>query len=341
MKIRYLLLLIALFLATSTNAQNIKTHSGEMSKPEWLADLIGEGYFEGNGSYSYYEDSDETRIPHGNFTLTFTKNALFSSIFKEIITGSFSHGKRNGQWTMKSVDVKGKVFHQYKFQYKNGVLNGPFSYTENDGSSITCSFNNGVLSGYYKDVDVVAGYTHTTSGNVDNEGRPHGEWTIISKGPNIVPKNKTRLYYKGCLVYYREKDQSTGKITYENQISPNICSAADISKIHDTLINGVAFVDVGGVICGKKEKTTFSVGEFIGNLSNIYPLIKNWNVEFDPAAYENSIPDTDPEFIGGVAALNQYIEKIISNIHLLPKTMESQGKFKFLFTLKKMAPSQK
>lgn len=303
--------IVLMFMAVvfTANAQNIKTYSGQMSKPDWLADLIGEEYMQGKGSYSYYEDAQENRIIHGNFNLTFSKDALFGTIFKETITGSYSHGKRNGQWTMRSVDINGKVFSQYRFQYKDGVLHGSFSYTEDGGGSVTCTFNNGVLSGTYTNVYVTTGgCTHTTSGKVDSEGRPHGEWTIVSKGPGIVPKDRTRLYYKGCLVYYREKDHSTGKITYENQISPSIRTATDISKIHDTIINGTSYIDVGGVICGIRPISSWSAGDYTGYLSKIYPNINKWNVEFDPTPVSNSGPNSEPEFIGGESALNKYIE---------------------------------
>lgn len=281
---RTFLLLIALFLATSINAQKIKTYSGEISKPEWLADLVGEEYYKGKGSYSYYEDSDEKRIPHGSFTLTFTKDALFGSIFKEIITGNYSHGKRNGQWTMKSMDKNGKVFHQYKFQYKNGVLHGPFSYTDED-YTITGSFSEGILSSPYNCKYSIRGRIHTIKGQLDEEGRPHGEWTIISRGGGFEPTDRTKLFYHGCLLYTREKDLSTGAITYEDQISPEIKKPSDLNKIHDTLIYSWTFVAVGNKVCDIKERdhNTTLLGEY--NLSKIYPKINNWYVEIDTAAY--------------------------------------------------------
>lgn len=294
-------ILLLMVVTIPTSAQNIKTYNGPMSEPDWLTDLIDDEYtWNCKGSYSYYEDAQENRIIHGKFSMNYV---WFNSVN---ITGSYTHGRRNGLWTMKIIgDDNVKVIKQYTFQYKNGVLNGPFSY-KSDDRTITGTFSNGIMSGTYKDIYVcLGGGNITESGLLDSEGRPHGVWTAVRRGGEYAPYDETILYYHGCIVFSRKKDLSSGKITNDIQISPTIQTSSDILKIHDTIIDGSGFVNVGGVICSIVHRSRAWMSEH--PLDKIYPNIKNWDVEFVRIT-SNSGQNLEPEFVGGVSALNKYIK---------------------------------
>ena len=242
---KYILINIAFLFALSTNSQNVKTYNGPMTEPEWIAELFGGVAYGFNGSYSYYEDKEENRILHGIFKVSYsTATSLIE------ICGNYNHGKRNGHWTIKKKDKKtGKENpnYYYDFNYKDGMLNGKFSFRDNGywygyyGYEMTGKFVNGTISD-----TVLCRYNSLShnliiKGKVNKEGVPHGVW--IEKGKyNTVPKEATRLYYNGCMVYRKEKDLSSGKIEYTYQISNSISIPSDLDKIQDTTIDGVKYV---------------------------------------------------------------------------------------------------
>lgn len=282
-------IIAAFMLALSTNAQNVKTYNGQMTKPEWIAEFFDcEGGI--NGSYSYYEDEEENRILHGAFKVSYQVMCLgggrsFSSLTE--ISGSYNHGKRNGHWTIKDRNNntgKENPYYYYDFNYKDGALDGKIAFRD-DGHEMTGKFVNGTLS----DTIMFRAYSpfgtsKSIKGSVNDEGMPHGVWIEKNEYKDAVPMETTRLYYNGCLVYRREKDLSSGKITYTYQVSDKIKTPSDLNKIQDTTIDGVKYVNVGGIICGVKESDYYAPNGFF-SFGLINKAIKKWSMAFDTNAY--------------------------------------------------------
>jgi hypothetical protein len=278
------IIIAAFVLALSTNAQNVKTYNDQMTKPEWIAELF---HCEGgiNGSYSYYEDEEENRILHGAFKVSYNTMCIDGRSLIEI-SGSYNHGKRNGHWAIRDKNRKtGKdnPYYYYDFNYKDGSLDGKIAFRD-DGHEMAGKFVNGTLS------DTVLfrtyspfGTSKSIKGRVNLEGVPHGVWVEKNEYKNAVPMETTRLYYNGCLVYRREKDLSSGKITDTYQVSDKIKTPSDLNKIHDTTIDGVKYVDVGGIICGVKEGY-YDPNDFF-HFRLIYKAIENWCMTFDTNSY--------------------------------------------------------
>ena len=287
-------IIAALVLALSTNAQNVKTYNGQMTKPEWIAELF---HCEGgiNGSYSYYEDEEENRILHGAFKVSYNTMCIDGRSLIEI-SGSYNHGKRNGHWTIKDKNRKtGKEnpYYYYDFNYKDGTLDGKISFRD-DGHEMIGKFVNGILS------DTVLfrtyspfGTSKSIKGKVNIEGVPHGVWVEKNEYKDAVPMETTRLYYNGCLVYRREKDLSSGIRTYTYQVSDKIKTPSDLNKIHDTTIDGVKYVNVGGVICGV-EDGYYDPDHFF-SFGLINESIGNWCMTFDTNAYKNVLREKQRE----------------------------------------------
>lgn len=296
---KYILINIAFLFVLSTNSQNVKTYNGPMTKPEWIAELF---FCESgiNGSYSYYEDEEENRILHGIFKVSYSTVGCVDATSLIEICGNYNHGKRNGHWTIKDKNLitgKENPYYYYDFIYKDGLLNGKFSFRDNGyGYEMTGKCVNGTLSDtvlfrkYYPFGSV------SFKGKVNKEGLPHGIWVEKNEYKGAVPMETRRLYYNGYLVYRREKDLSSGKIKYTYQISNSISIPSDLDKIQDTTIDGVKYVDVGGIICGIDTNSGRSgrSNDFL-LFNDIYPAIQNWNMEFDTNTYKNVLREKQRE----------------------------------------------
>ena len=291
-------LLLVIVFTLCASAQTVKKYSGQMSKPEWIAELFEvDDPYDINGYYSYYEDTDENRIIHGEFMISY--NSVFlDGVDRYEIKGSFVHGKRDGKWEMKAKLLNGKYSSRYLFQfnYTNGVLNGPFQIFAPDDKDVEIfgQFANGIITGKVTIIKhyfwLENGYTQV-SGEVNSKGNSHGIWTEKEVSEKAVPKDITRLYYDGNLVYRREKDLSSGKIEYTYSISDKIRIPADSVNILDTIIRGKKYVSVGGVICSidtTPYESTYLYSIVTQNemIRKIYPSFGNWNTVFDTNAIE-------------------------------------------------------
>ena len=291
------LLLLAIALTICLRAQTVHKYSGQMSKPEWIAELFEvDDPYDINGFYSYYEDTDENRIIHGDFMISY-KTGYLDGVSRYEIKGSYNHGKRNGRWEMKAKLYGGKYAdnYLYQFSYKEGVLNGPFQFyiRETKNVKISGQFINGIIVGEVTIIEhfwLEDGYTQV-AGGVNSKGNPHGIWKEREVSEKTVPKDITRLYYDGNLVYRREKDLSSGKIEYTYSISDKIRIPADTVNILDTIIRGEQYVSVGGVICST-DSTPYE-STYLYNLATrskitrkLYPSFENWNTVLDTNAKE-------------------------------------------------------
>lgn len=290
---RILFILIALMLTMTAIAQTIKKYSGQMSKPEWIKELFEYSSQHGyNGYYSYYEDEEEKRIIHGIFQVNY-KTGVVNGVRQYEIRGSFCHGKRDGRWMMKALLLNGKYARNYlyQFNYTNGILNGPFQIYAPDTEDVEMlgHFSNGIITGKVtvkQHAWLGKGYIQI-EGRVNSNGKPHGIWTEKEISDKAIPKDVTRLYYDGNLVYRREKDLSSGTIKYTQKISDKIKTAADSVLITDTIINGKDYVNVAGIICSKDTLASSDIYSIISTsrISAIYPFIKSWKTSFDTEYY--------------------------------------------------------
>lgn len=293
---RITLVFIVCLLTIVASAQTVKKYSGQMSMPKWLVDLIehsSEGY---NGYYSYYEDKDGNRINHGSFQVNYKRSVLDGNRQYEII-GSYIHGKRNGKWTMRAKLPNGQYSRRYyyQFSYLNGFLNGPFQIyaPQSEAVEISGQFVNGLLAGkvIIKKHDFLnIGYVQI-DGRVNSNGNPCGVWTERQVYEKLVPKEITRLYYDGNLVYKREKDLSSGAIEYTYQISKKINNPTDSVLIADTIINGKHYVNVAGMICYSNPEIDSDLFNLVcaSRIVYFYPAIIKWRTSFDAEYYPNQL----------------------------------------------------
>ena len=224
-----------------TIAQSVKRYTGTMMLPsdlDQIKGVVNRYNVGGEGYYDYYEDAEENRVKHGKFYL---KAKGYD------IKGSYSHGKKEGLWTITHPDEKGYIktfYNSLKITYNNDVLCGPCEYITKSTQgqlatvTITCNFNNGILTG---DASVLYKFdsnskTSECHGKIDPKGLLHGNWIITDKGGiEIVQK---RLYYKGAIVFIEEKDYSTGENTVCYSAFENLKKAPELDQISDTIING-------------------------------------------------------------------------------------------------------
>lgn len=251
---RKLLILVCFAsLANIIIAQNIKRYEGEMKLPSDLNQFKGilhQKYDKdypypigGTGYYDYYEDSDGTRIKHGKFFLESGGN--YGIHGPNVISGTYSHGKKVGQWTFeppKDKD-KGYIKHLYsslKITFKDDIFCGPCEFIEDRDDykvNILCNFNNGIITGKASVVHKYeASITKECHGDINEEGLLHGIWNFSSKGG--IEITQKRLYYKGALVYAEEFDFSTGEKTICYTAYDNLNEIPDLEKIKDTILNG-------------------------------------------------------------------------------------------------------
>ena len=290
---RFTFIIFTFLLIITSSAQTIKKYSGQMSKPEWIKELFEYSSQHGyNGYYSYYEDEEEKRIIHGIFQVNY-KTGEVNGVRQYEIRGSFCHGKRDGKWIMKALLLNGKYARNYlyQFNYTNGILNGPFQIYAPDTEDVEMlgHFSNGIITGKVtvkQHAWLGKGYIQI-EGRVNSNGNPHGIWTEKEISDKAIPKDVTRLYYDGNLVYRREKDLSSGTIEYTQKISDKIKTAADSVLITDTIINGKDYVNVAGIICSKDTMASSDIYSIISTsrISAIYPFIKSWKTSFDTEYY--------------------------------------------------------
>ena len=307
-------IIISLLFTITTNAQVVKKYSGQMSKPEWIEELFEypESSYGYNGYYSYYEDKDEERVIHGAFQVNY-KTYIVNGVRQYEISGSYIHGKRNGKWLMRAKLLNGRYASNYNFQfnYANGGLNGPFQiyYPDNEDVELLGQFSNGTIAGKViikHHMWLSKGYIQY-EGRVNSKGNPHGIWTEKHLYEKAIPKDITRFYYDGNLVYRREKDLSSGKLEYTHIISDKIKNPADSVLIADTVINGQNYINVGGCICRKDDKKSsdrFSDDEESSDLYSIvcnsgierfYQKIKNWQTSYDTEYYPTMVKKEQEE----------------------------------------------
>ena len=302
---RRIFIIICLTVLTGiTTAQSVKRYTGKMMLPsdlDQLKDVVNRHNVGGDGYYDYYEDADENRVKHGEFYL---KANGYD------IKGSYSHGKKEGLWTITHPDEKGYIktyYNNMKITYRNDVLCGPCEYITRPTQglpatvTISCNFNNGILTGDAS-VSYKYDYNSITSecrGKIDQNGLLHGIWVISDKGGiEVVQK---RLYYKGALVFMEEQDYSTGEKTVCFTAFENLKKSPDLGQIRDTIIYKADCIVYNNSVAIKAPLSNFNfpshvrsgVFDIIGKLPRsmeysdlISQQRENWRYAYSSVLYE-------------------------------------------------------
>jgi len=249
MKSFILTIFIGFIFYCSSNAQNIKTYSGNYDGTNTT----------GKATYMYYENAQEERIYQGSFNYS----ALVNNV-KVSVTGNFKEDKRNGLWQttvnlLKPAGTRVGMTETAIINYSDGKLNGKATYSRTlkdqwsggiatTTSTVNANFSNSLYSGSISSLHNNSGImTNSIKGQFDNDGYMNGKWvlqyhndrTSFDAMKNSPILNDNREYKNGVLY----------KITIKNSSTGEIIDKADYSELtdkfnanFDTLFN-VAFID--------------------------------------------------------------------------------------------------
>jgi hypothetical protein len=250
-----LLPLIILLLITSFSKAQDQLYKGPY---KWKHNYI---YYAGEATYHYTIDSNSERIYNGDFSFkgnidryistederfTFITGSeyfgdeqqTFTMCQPKLITinGSFSNGKRIGQWvTLLTGSDNNQSF--VKTTYENGKLNGPFEINLNvpngDKYNATGQFKNNLIYGALK-IDVSEKldnqkHLYTLNASFDDEGFFDGNFKLTYDDLNRVPYQDSRIYKNGSLMSIVINNMSNGEILFSN--SGNFSTYKTIDEI--------------------------------------------------------------------------------------------------------------
>lgn len=276
-------LLVVLFLSIVSigHAQTHKTYSGvypDNRSQSW----------EGEATYTYYEDEMGQRIYDGNFTYN------IHLLGTDKATGRYKNNVKDGKWTYtKSLGSTPRVI--VTEEYKNGMLNGPFKYEERDKSnrllkSIYATFKDNALVGNYQ---YKSGTDTYITGQFDEEGRKQGKWEHLYIG-------------KDKYVFMFENDEC--KKSFKSDVRTGSVSQTDFSIIDEYLQKHI-LLDVERMgRAGTAEMTWYSKS-FAVNLKPVTVAEKTESLS-PKSEGEASNALTSPMSSDEVRkALNEYINK--------------------------------
>ena len=344
MKSKILTPLFIILCFSALKGQNIKTYSGNYSGTNT----------NGKAIYKYYENNQDERIYHGNFSYSANVNNV-----KITVSGNLKENKRNGTWKtsvnlLKPAGTRVGMSETAILNYSNGKLNGKASYSRTlkdkwsggiavTTSTINANFSNGLYSGSISSIHKNSGVlTYSISGQFDKFGYMNGKWIIkyhnnrnsfeAMKSSPII--NDIREYKNGVLY----------KITIKNTSTGEIIDKADYSELtdkfianYDTLFH-VAFID--NKIYRYLDLTNGGhVGTEYGS-SLITELLTWWNVGANKEAltYEIAKGAENPETISE-RIINEYKpEQIYSDIDYLIEQQEFDNAYIKTVTIYKTNP---
>ncbi len=277
MKNKLLPLIILILIASFSKAQD-QLYKGPY---KWKHNYI---YYAGEATYHYTTDSNSERIYNGEFSFkgnidrdlsaederfTFITNSdyfgdeqqTFTMCQPKLITinGSFSNGKRIGQWvTLLTGSDNNQSF--VKTTYENGKLNGPFEINLNvpngDKYKATGQFKNNLIYGALK-IEVLEkldGQKHlyTLNTTFDEEGFFDGNFKLEYDDLNKVPYQDSRVYKHGSLMRIVISNLSNGEILFSNSESVSTYNSideiiekySDVNEIGDLIRKECAILDV-------------------------------------------------------------------------------------------------
>lgn len=294
-------ILIFLFVMPCAGQRVLKTYQGPFSK--------------GKITYSYYLNSKEERVWHGDCVYAEGRNTA---------RGSFVDSKKNGRWTFyESIDG---VMQTVIVDFDKGKINGLYKDNKH-----TLTFTEGKLIGT-KTIDGVAC-------SFDNDGNPDGTWSYSFQGDNGIPFTVTNEFKHGVWITGVLTDESTGtRRVYKPEygVSPELFFANYNYRATTAVIEGKTYKLKRGL----KWNTTYDINERTPLPSLLNDLVKHnffnggeyqfagvpraeittfdnnsrtknsqTNTNNDNRIYD--IVDTPPSFPGGMAALQAYLRNNI------------------------------
>ncbi|NDW09627.1 hypothetical protein [Dysgonomonas sp. 520] len=198
--------LLVLFLSLSVGnlfSQSLKSYVGE-----W-------GNLGGTAKYKYYENEDYEKVITGAFS--FYKNNKYLAI-DENIKGNFSDGLKSGKWTTvnRQRATSGLITKTYTGTFTDGKRNGEFAYT------IVANRGNSKTVFKFRSDTLIAINSKNLNGSFDDNGNFIGKWIYVDEGNkrehilefdnNIIQKYIERRLGNPEIIYKYTIDK-TKKIT--------------------------------------------------------------------------------------------------------------------------------
>jgi hypothetical protein len=333
MKIKLLPLLILLLIASFSKAQD-QLYKGPY---KWKHNYI---YYAGEATYHYTTDANSERIYNGDFSFkgnidryvsaederfTFVTGSeyfgdeqqTFTMCQPKLITinGSFSNGKRIGQWvTLLTGSDNNQSF--VKTAYENGKLNGPFEINLNvpNGNKYWAvgQFKNNKINAALK-IEVSEKldnqkHLYILNATFDEEGFFDGNFKLEYDDLNRVPYQDSRIYKHGSLMSIVINNMSNGEILFSNSgsfsayttIDAIIEKYSDVNEIGDLIRRECA-------ILGLQNDLTSEIPDELAKASMNYVSFYKSLIQEDKASQKGQTfyyyPMACYPFIGGLNSI--------------------------------------
>jgi hypothetical protein len=310
------LLMTLSFSILVSNGQNLKTYNGPFK--------VGFGFQEaGKAIYTYYEDKNTLdRVKQGLFNYTLSlKNDINGTFFKKI-TGSYSHGLKNGLWQYGltytdfarsesddlSINATGNI--TLVAPYLNGLPNGVWVYKKRisfrdkhyfwgklvtspyqlfEQTNISVSFKNGVFSGPIR----IISNNYSLTGSFDSSGNLNGEWVVKTKDNEEITDYKNGLVMRRinrALPNGEVLERETDDVVLKQDFLSGKLNEKDIEALDYTIEKRNVF----------KEKSITLTGNIFNDADFIYTTLlgdKLIDVNKDGGFYFNNIQYNGGNFI--------------------------------------------
>jgi hypothetical protein len=188
-------------------------------------------YSDGIVRYQYFENEQGEWIPDGFFQ--------FDEAFGNYkIKGQYIDGRKSGNWvySTKSTTIT--------YSFNNGLLNGQWKSVYNNmtrSESIIANFDNGRLVGKFS-IDKIAddwGWDAKVTGQFNDNGFLDGLWVV--KYGQKIPREAKFIFKHGVLMNYFDRDLSTGELEKHSNVTYPYCNF--YSTDNDTIIKSSVFWD--------------------------------------------------------------------------------------------------
>jgi len=287
--------IFAIMVASVAQAQQIKTYEGAMNLPSELK-VLGELYdvssndIHCQGSYQYYENPDGDRIKHDSFNFLSIKIG-YPDI---LIDGRYSHGKKDGRWTIRAINKNGEMvkphmgiaYNQhcggFTINYKNDSLSGDYLLIgTSDGGIYETQYSGKIVNGriqgkvsFKKTMTLSFGSVKDNSlanecemtGEIGSDGMPTGIWTVSDKGG--IEKVQRRYFHNGVLVAIDEMDNSTGERTLCYCAFDGLKKVPNMQEIKDSVSGNDIYIIYNGQVAIKtKDDKSIDYNSHLGRYS--------------------------------------------------------------------------
>lgn len=278
--------------ASVAQAQQIKTYEGALNLPSDLKPLgelysVSSNVSHSHGSYQYYENADGDRIKHGSFRFLSTQ-IHYPDV---LIEGRYSHGKKDGKWTIQRINNKGEMVKPhlgttynhhcggFTINYKNDFLSGDYLMIGvSDGGIYETHYSGNIVNGRIQGI-ISFKKTKTTSikdntlagecemsGEIGGDGMPTGVWTVSDK--DGIEKVQRRFFRNGALIAIDEMDNSTGERTLCYCAFDGLKKVPKMEEIRDSVSENDSFIIYNGQIAIKiRDDKNIAYNSHLGRYS--------------------------------------------------------------------------